>query len=222
MQKELNSNRITLVERLTIFLKKNAGWQRIFVGKETSEKILNGLLQELQELIDHPTHWLTDLFHSSLQLYANELRQESVARKKWSLAVETFFSHQDLHQKIQQWVNQFLIEFIVQEELWTSTEKLIDHLTDALLNNPSLCQKINHIGIEIFTNIVEKAQIMEKLVRHLSRLLQETPRQDFSRKIEIAVWNDLQYIRVNGAVVGGFAGLFLELFSSFLRFVSSY
>jgi uncharacterized membrane-anchored protein YjiN (DUF445 family) len=41
-------------------------------------------------------------------------------------------------------------------------------------------------------------------------LLRQTDARNLADQIETAVRNDLQYIRVNGALVGGLAGLVLE------------
>jgi len=46
--------------------------------------------------------------------------------------------------------------------------------------------------------------------------MKSTDEREFVRRVEDAVWNDLQYIRVNGAVVGGLVGLVLSVVGAFL------
>jgi|GEM_PF-1957185 len=51
-------------------------------------------------------------------------------------------------------------------------------------------------------------------------LLAQTDARTLADQIEEAVWNDLQYIRVNGALVGGLAGLFLQIVVTMLHRLS--
>lgn len=58
--------------------------------------------------------------------------------------------------------------------------------------------------------IVARRQLIASLVR---RVIQTWDGETVSRKFELYIGRDLQYIRINGTIVGGFAGLALHLVS---------
>ena len=63
----------------------------------------------------------------------------------------------------------------------------------------------------------EKTDAAAALTSALGYLLAQTDARSLAGRIEASVGNDLQYIRVNGALVGGLAGLLLEGLRSFTR-----
>ncbi len=47
------------------------------------------------------------------------------------------------------------------------------------------------------------------LTRHISDTVKNWDSREMSRQIELNIGKDLQYIRINGTIVGGFIGLLL-------------
>lgn len=62
----------------------------------------------------------------------------------------------------------------------------------------------------------EKSRAAEALTSGLRYVLTQTDARTLAQRIERAVGRDLQYIRVNGALVGGLAGVGLELIRSLI------
>jgi len=63
---------------------------------------------------------------------------------------------------------------------------------------------------DLAAGLWERSGAAEALAGGLRYLLAQTEARTLADRIEEAVRNDLQYIRVNGALVGGLAGLALE------------
>jgi uncharacterized membrane-anchored protein YjiN (DUF445 family) len=63
----------------------------------------------------------------------------------------------------------------------------------------------------------EKTEAANAITSSLGYLLSQTDARSLAGRIEASVGNDLQYIRVNGALVGGLAGLLLEALRTFSR-----
>lgn len=59
----------------------------------------------------------------------------------------------------------------------------------------------------------------EFLTRHISDTVKKWDTEDMSRQIELNIGKDLQYIRINGTIVGGCIGLLLFLSSYVIGFV---
>jgi uncharacterized membrane-anchored protein YjiN (DUF445 family) len=57
------------------------------------------------------------------------------------------------------------------------------------------------------------------LTRHISDTVKKWDTEDMSRQIELNIGKDLQYIRINGTIVGGCIGLLLFLSSHLIGLV---
>lgn len=68
-------------------------------------------------------------------------------------------------------------------------------------------QKVGDLAVALW----DKTGAAQALTNALGYVLSQTDAKTLAKRIETAVGNDLQYIRVNGALVGGLAGLVLEL-----------
>ena len=80
-----------------------------------------------------------------------------------------------------------------------------------LERDPAFRSAFNRRMGEVAVAVWEKAGVTAVLTGALGYLLSQTDARSLAARIEASVGNDLQYIRVNGALVGGLAGLGLEL-----------
>ena len=76
---------------------------------------------------------------------------------------------------------------------------------------PEFRHQFNKTDGELLQSVWEQSQASQRLLQGLTLILKQTDARTLAVRIESSVWNDLQYIRVNGALVGGIAGLLLEL-----------
>lgn len=98
--------------------------------------------------------------------------------------------------------------------------RLADHLRPSrwttegwarLAADPAFRAEFNRKTGEIAVALWDRTGAAAALTTALGYVLAQTDAKTLARRIEDAVRNDLQYIRVNGALVGGLAGLALEL-----------
>ena len=80
-----------------------------------------------------------------------------------------------------------------------------------LERDPAFRSTFNHRLGDVAVAVWDKAGVTDVLTSALGYLLAQTDARSLAARIEASVGNDLQYIRVNGALVGGLAGLGLEL-----------
>ncbi|MEO6447323.1 MAG: DUF445 domain-containing protein [Gemmatimonadaceae bacterium] len=80
---------------------------------------------------------------------------------------------------------------------------------NAILEDPALMEKVDAWLVEALLALVERYQ------NEVGELIASTVRrwdpQATSRRIELAIGRDLQFIRINGTIVGGLAGMVLYL-----------
>lgn len=90
-------------------------------------------------------------------------------------------------------------------------EQGLRSFADALGKDPAVRTKLNGWLADFATNvIVARRSVIADLVR---RVIQTWDAQTVSRKFELYVGRDLQYIRINGTIVGGLVGLVLHVVS---------
>ncbi|TCS39663.1 uncharacterized membrane-anchored protein YjiN (DUF445 family) [Paucimonas lemoignei] len=88
-------------------------------------------------------------------------------------------------------------------------EQALTAFARALEQNQAVTEKLNR-WIRTFATetIVQRRGEIAELVK---RVINKWDADTISRKVEVHVGKDLQYIRINGTVVGGLVGLFLHL-----------
>jgi uncharacterized membrane-anchored protein YjiN (DUF445 family) len=90
-------------------------------------------------------------------------------------------------------------------------ERGIVAAAEAVLANESLLAEIDAAIINATVNAVERYR--PEIAALIERTVADWDADDATRRIEIAVGRDLQFIRINGTLVGGLVGLLLYLLS---------
>jgi uncharacterized membrane-anchored protein YjiN (DUF445 family) len=88
-------------------------------------------------------------------------------------------------------------------------ERWLTGLGQKVLSDPVLSEKVNGWIVEIVTYAVEQAR--EEVAKLIASTVAAWDANATSRKIELQIGRDLQFIRINGTIVGGLVGLLLHL-----------
>jgi uncharacterized membrane-anchored protein YjiN (DUF445 family) len=86
-------------------------------------------------------------------------------------------------------------------------EQWLAGLGRTVLQDPVLSAKVNGWIVEMVAYAVEQAR--EEVATLISTTVAAWDAQATSRKIELQIGRDLQFIRINGTLVGGLVGLIL-------------
>ena len=76
-----------------------------------------------------------------------------------------------------------------------------------MISDPALSAKMDGWIVELVTYAVEQAR--EEVAQLISATVAAWDAQATSRKIELQIGRDLQFIRINGTIVGGMVGVLL-------------
>ena len=91
---------------------------------------------------------------------------------------------------------------------------LVSEFWDGILANQALQERINLAIGDILCRVIQKEHnLIGNMVKETMAAYTD---QDLNRFIEQKAGNDLQWIRINGSMIGGLVGLFLFLFLEFI------
>ena len=203
----LEANRTLLRDRLE---HESPWWVPDAIDDRVFAKIYNGVQQYLNEIADDHDHEVRRQIDQRIRELAVKLRDSPDLAARGESLKEQLLAHPS----VRAWST----------SLWTDLkETLIDasgdpsselrrRLTDGIVglgrtiqNDPELQAKIN--GWVERTVVYLLDQYREEVADLISGTVARWDADDASRRIELQVGRDLQYIRINGTVVGGLAGL---------------
>ena len=93
-------------------------------------------------------------------------------------------------------------------------ERGLNAFGEAILADPGLLAKVDRWITEAVLFVVERYQ--SEVGALISQTVQGWDPNATSRRIELAIGRDLQFIRINGTIVGGLAGALIYLISKWL------
>lgn len=101
-----------------------------------------------------------------------------------------------------------------ESKIKNSLTNMFQNLGNGLNQDEALKNKINRF---LKTTILEKLIEYKGLISHfIASTVKSWDGKEVSEKLELEIGKDLQYIRINGAVVGGTAGLLIYCISQFM------
>jgi uncharacterized membrane-anchored protein YjiN (DUF445 family) len=222
---QIGMNIARLAGAITPIVKRNAGWQGIFVGQGTIERLLQGVQSELAQVRANPRHELRRFLVETLDGYSARLSGQASDpggdRDRFRQSVRDFLQSEPFQAGCADFLEDLLRR--LGSDLGRSPSGFVATLTRAeqalevqFRSNPDFRKGFNRGVASLLTGAITKSRLIEGLTGYLATILKSTDEKEFVRRIEEAVWNDLQYIRVNGAVVGALVGLVLAMVSAFL------
>jgi uncharacterized membrane-anchored protein YjiN (DUF445 family) len=217
---EMGRNRSRLVAVLTPLIKRNAGWKGLFINAGTVEGFVLGIEDELAEIKADKGNELRRFVLSSIATYAARLDPgapgSSVDRERLSSSFREALADPGFRSGFSRFASE--IASRLGEDLAGAEggcipllERVEDALARRLREDEELRSRFNAQAASLIGGLIERGRVVERVTDYLAGLLMATDDRVFVDRIEEAVWNDLQYIRLNGAVVGGLVGLVIAL-----------
>lgn len=165
---------------------------------------LRGLLRDLEENPDHPIRERAEkaLHNLAFDLQHMPETQEKVERMKRQLLTNP---------AVDQWVESMWSQ--IREWAFAAMEgqgggEISAAVSDALRNDPSLRGAINQLARRAVVGIA--ADHGDQIVKLVSDTVKSWDTRTVTEKLESAVSRDLQYIRLNGTLIGGTIGVALH------------
>lgn len=191
-------------------------WVPGMVENKLHDRIVTGVENTLAAVAADPDHPLRVRYDEAVQRFVESLRSSpDVIARAEQLKLELLehpsvsdFSR-DVWTDVKGRITRYA-ERLAQEEQSEpdAIERWVSGLGRTVLADPALSAKVDAWVVELVTYAVEQAR------GEVSQLIAATVAQwdadATSRKIELQIGRDLQFIRINGTVVGGLVGLLLH------------
>src|SRR5712671_1789036 len=194
-------------------------WVPPVVDDKIYQKIIEAVERLLHDMVMDPAHPLRGAFDDAIRDFIERLQHspEVIARaealkEEWLMGAQT----DELARKLWEGIRQAVTTYAAGGDgAPSSLDSGISEFGTALLSNPTLLAEIDDLLIEVTASVVEK-------YRHeIGDLIAQTVAgwnpQATSQRFELAVGRDLQFVRINGTLVGGLVGLAIYTITHLLR-----
>lgn len=159
------------------------------------EKLKNYFKEELLKIIEN---WQINLPQGALEKFLQKL-PGGILR---DIAIELFVDKDKIRKELQEEIKKFLLQFARED-----FERIFEEIFRRLKEDAVLAQRVNKVVQEALPKIIESHHgLLEELI---FKRLNELSDEEFVRIVKTASWDELQWIRINGTVLGFLIGLLL-------------
>lgn len=184
-----------------------------FVDKKLAGKITSGLYSYFEEIELDEQHRLRGEITAQINQFVSDLETQPKWKTELDNLKEGLLGADTIHQyalSIWRSLKATLLKELsaTDSTLKQQFEKLLSEMAHNLNANPSLRSKIDSwLRYNAYKYILRNTQQVGSLI---SNTIGNWEGKELSRKLELEVGKDLQYIRINGTIVGGLVGALIH------------
>lgn len=189
-----------------------------FVDNKIADKIADGLSEFFKEIEENPQHEVRTLITQKIHEFSVDLKEDP----KWEDEFKTIKNGLLRNDKLEEYSNDIWVSIKktlmkeLQEEqssLKNYLSKNLSEFSQNLKTDENLQNKIDHwVRVTAYKYILKNTHQFGNLI---SNTVGNWQGKELSEKLELEVGKDLQFIRVNGTLVGGLVGLIIYTIAHF-------
>jgi uncharacterized membrane-anchored protein YjiN (DUF445 family) len=189
------------------------------LGQAIAEKVSVGILEDLRDMRRNDHHpFRLQLRAKALEL-AEALQQSEAYREKGERIKEEILQHPAVRAHLSGLVRDLVWDFEADlaapdSRIRAQVERAVIGAAHLLMEDHALRAKLNGWLGEILANAAE--QHGEEASQFIQDRVRKWDAVQLTQKLEEAVGRDLQYVRLNGTIVGGLVGLLIYTVSKWL------
>ncbi len=196
-------------------------WFPEFVDEKIHEKIVGAMQRTIDEIAHDPYHPLRARFDEAVEHFIDDLKHSPAAIARAETVKEDILTHKAVGTfagSIWQEAKEALLERAAHADAdgkaGGAVERGLVAVGKTILEDPAVLAKVDEWILDAVLYAVEEyrgevADLIEHTVNNWDP-------QATSEKIELQVGRDLQFIRINGTLVGGLVGLLLYILYRFI------
>jgi uncharacterized membrane-anchored protein YjiN (DUF445 family) len=216
LMKFLDENRAVFRKRLA---EESPEWVPEWVDDRVFARGFTALQSFVADVAQDESHELRKTYDTQLRAFAERLRSDPSQAEKIERAKLQLLDRPDVREWLTTlWTN--LKKLIVDgaadpnSDLRRSVQSLVVRAGEALRDDAQLGAKIDDLLQRITTHVV--THYADDIAQVISATVERWDAEETSRRLELQVGRDLQFIRINGTVVGSLAGLAIYAISQLL------
>ena len=182
-------------------------------GKKISRELTEGLISFIEEIELDKNHFVRKKLTQNLDSFADDLLTSPSWQNKFDQLKEELIIPENLEKyshDVWQAIKQTLVQNLEDSDslLKNYIHKNVQKLAHNLETDEELNQRINRwIQHFLYRMILKNRTQVEQLI---SKTVESWEGKELSDKLELEVGKDLQFIRINGTLVGGLVGLIIH------------
>ena len=191
-------------------------WVPSAIDDKIYRKIVSAIERTLIEVRDDGAHPLRDRFDRTIQDFIEKLNHSpAVAARIEALKEELLLSDTARRFSSGLWgkAKTALVKYAEAPDAIApgTMERAINRFGEAVLEDPELLHKVDEFVLDIAMFLVDRYQ--SEVADLIAHTVASWDPDVTSRRVELAIGRDLQFIRINGTLVGGLAGMMIYLIS---------
>jgi uncharacterized membrane-anchored protein YjiN (DUF445 family) len=203
----LDDNRAVLRERVA---KESPEWVPEWVDDRVFARGFSALQSFLADVSLDREHELRHGYERALRAFADRLRTDPAQRERIEKTKLELLDHPE----VRRWLSDLWVRgkaLVVNgaadpdSDLRKAVERLVVRAGEALRDDSAVAARVEEALQRICAHVV--THYADDLTAVISSTVQRWDTQETSRRLELQVGRDLQFIRINGTVVGALAGL---------------
>src|SRR5690606_2038484 len=210
----VNESQQMIRERIS----ENRPFISFLAGKKISRELTDGLIAFLDEIESDKNHFVRMKLTQNLEKFAEDLLVSENWNEKFEQLKNELISSENLKEYVEDaWES---IKKILNENIENPAsglnhylQKNIQKLSESLQNDEELKIRLNKwIRHFLYRMILKNSEEVQTLI---SKTVASWEGKELSNKLELEVGKDLQFIRINGTLVGGLVGLVIYTITHF-------
>lgn len=191
-------------------------WTPLWVNDLVVDRLHTEALRWVRDVRDQPTHRVRSAVDELLRDLAANLQEDPATMQRAETLKERFLTHeQTMETAMSLWqvARRTLADAMgdPQGRLRARLHAELVSLGERLQHDDDLRERVDRRVGEIISGVVDTYGA--ELVPVISQVIERWDGKEAAERIELHVGRDLQFIRINGTVVGGLVGLFIHTFS---------
>ena len=193
-------------------------WFPEWADEKIHEKIVGAMQRTIDQVAHDPNHPLRERFDEAVEKFIEDLRHSPTAIARVEAIKEDILTHKAVGTfagSIWTEAKEAMLKRAANVETdgkgGGAIERAVEAVGKTILNDPAVMAKVDEWILDSVLYAVEEYRgEVAALIEHTVNAWDP---QATSEKIELQVGRDLQFIRINGTLVGGLVGLLLYIIS---------
>lgn len=194
-------------------------WQKLSVDEKVADNLIGIADQTLDELGKDPNHPWRRRFDDAVRRFIEQLKTSPDYLEKWQALRQRWLGHPAVERYLSTlWDD---IRATIERDaastdsvLQARLQAAIERLSTTVLREDAVRDRLDAWAREAMLGIIETQR--PGIARLISDTVRQWDAQTVTQKIELEVGRDLQFVRINGTVIGALVGLALHTLSVLL------